>query len=246
MREPLYLFLDFDDTLSDFRALGAQYVAALARLLAHRYGGAEEAWAAAAREEIQAGIARYEERFIGHPLAGYTQWVQDERGRITETVFERVGVALPSDRYPGDLGKRLQFEALAACNAAFPGATDALRDLTRVGVRVQMASSQESDYLRGALAGAGLASFIGRMFGPDLVDCAKEGPEFYRRIFEASGIHPSQALVVDDQPMCLDWAEEAGARVVQACVCPVAPTPEYPVALRSLSDLPRLVQMGVA
>ncbi len=78
-------------------------------------------------------------------------------------------------------------------------------------------------------------------FGPDLVDIPKEGPEFYMAVFKACSIRPDEAIVVDDQAMCLDWAEEAGARVVQACVRDGALEPEFPMVIRSLCELPILV-----
>src|SRR5438309_602999 len=66
--------------------------------------------------------------------------------------------------------------------------------------------------------------------------------EFYDRIFESCEIHPSRAIVVDDQAMCLDWAEEAGTRVIQARIRPDAPEAEFPIVLTQLSDLPALIR----
>src|SRR5262249_10976942 len=139
------------------------------------------------------------------------------------------------------LAAKIQFDALTACNAAFPHAESALRELHEMGVRTQTASSQESEYLLAALIGAGIESYIETKFGPDLVDCAKESPEYYCRIFKTCEIRPSQAIVVDDQPECLDWAEEAGARVIQARLIPDAQEQQFPNAITDLSSLPAMV-----
>jgi FMN phosphatase YigB (HAD superfamily) len=242
MPDSTYLFLDFDDTLSDAAEHAAQYVRELAGLLASDCGGGAEQWAAAIAPAWQESVRRYEAKFTGNPLAGYNAWLEEERARMTEAIFAAVGAPLPAREPLGEFAKRVMFDALTGCNAAFPGAEDVLRELFEQGVRTQMASSQESDYLFAALIGAGVESYTESKFGPDLVDCAKEGPEFYRLIFEACGIRPSQAIVLDDLPVCLDWAEEAGAKVVQARIKPGGPEPEFPVVLTCLADLPELVK----
>jgi HAD superfamily hydrolase (TIGR01509 family) len=244
MSDDLYLFIDFDDTLSDAKTFGVQYVHALSERLASAYGGEVTAWTEALVPELGAGIARYEAQFLGNPLGGYTAWLEEERARTAESLFRSVGRTLPPEESPAELAKRIQFDALTAVHAVYPGAAEALKRLSEAGVRLMMASSQDSYFLRGALTGAGIVERFDTLYGPDLVDCAKEGTEFYRRLFEASGIRPSQAVVLDDQVMCLDWAEEAGARVVQACVRADAEEPEFPVVLTEFAQLPTLLRKG--
>src|SRR5262245_37647852 len=111
MPDPTYLFLDFDDTLSDFEALGAMYVRELAALLAGDFGGEEAAWAAAVQPELAASKARYVEKFAGDPLAGFNAWIGPERARVAEAVFARVGRPFPTDDPPDVLAARLQFDA---------------------------------------------------------------------------------------------------------------------------------------
>ena len=240
-----YVFLDFDNTLSDMNEVGEQYVRELATLLSSGYGKEADDWIVALRPELSASIGRYVDKFAGDPLAGYNAWIEEERARVATAIFGRMTVPMPAGESMAEIAKRIQFDALTSCYATLPGGEEALRELFGMGKRIHMASSQESDYLLAALIGAGLESFIETKFGPDLVDCAKEGPEFYQRIFAACEIRPSQAIVVDDQAMCLDWAQEAGARVVQAALLPDSPEPEFPIVLRSLADLPRLIRMGL-
>jgi hypothetical protein len=48
-------------------------------------------------------------------------------------------------------------------------------------------------------------------------DNALRGPQWQRwvaRIFADAGVAPAEALVVDDNPLALRWAAEAGARTV--------------------------------
>jgi phosphoglycolate phosphatase-like HAD superfamily hydrolase len=241
MPDETFLFLDFDNTLSDMDALGAQYVQAVAILLAHEFGGEAGAWATVTAPALRESKTRYEAAFVDNPLGGFAAWVEAERVQVAEAIFAGVGKALPKEETVSALAKRVQFDALKGCNAVFPGAEETLRVLRKAGLRVQMASSQESEYLRAALMGAGLEGYVEELFGPDLVDCAKEGPEFYQRLFAECGIRPAQAVVVDDQALCLDWAEEVGARVIQACLKPDSPEPEFPFVLTRFTDLPPLI-----
>jgi len=244
MPSETWVLLDFDNTLCDMSRHRGQYLRELAAALSGEFGGEADEWTVAIEPELEASLANYARRFTGDPLAGFNVWIDEERVRATEAVFAAMHTPLP-DEPVVDLAKRLQFDALTGCNAMVEGVDSALRELFDMGVRTQMASAQESEYLLAALIGAGIESFTESKFGPDLVDCAKEGPEFYRRIYGQLGIRPSQAIVVDDQAMCLDWAEETGARVVQAVLLPDRPEPEFPIVLRSFADLPRLIRMGL-
>ena len=218
MAQPPHLFFDFDDTVSDFRTFGPQYVQNLSALLTREMGGVPEEWAAAILPALAVTGERYLERFRNNLLAGYNEWLNAERSRIVRDVFERAGKDAPDADSARQLAALLQERGLRGCNALYPGADAVLRSFGERGFPVFMASSQESAYLKGALTGCGAYFTIREFFGPDLIDCAKEGPEFYRRVFEQSGIRPSEAIVIDDQMMCLEWAYELGAKVVQARV----------------------------
>ncbi|KAF9135905.1 hypothetical protein BGW39_010720 [Mortierella sp. 14UC] len=53
-----------------------------------------------------------------------------------------------------------------------------------------------------------------KLYGPDLIQCLKGSSDFYRRIFEDSGVDPREAVVVDDKEYILAWAKVHGARTV--------------------------------
>ena len=107
MGDALYLFIDFDDTLSDFGLLGEQFVSELARRLARDFGADSTTWAAALKPELEASIARYADRFTGDPLAGFRAWIAEERPRVVAAVFERAETAVPTKEPLATLGERL-------------------------------------------------------------------------------------------------------------------------------------------
>jgi beta-phosphoglucomutase-like phosphatase (HAD superfamily) len=209
-----FVFLDFDDTVSDPFQFHTQYVREIGRLLGAQYGGEPDQWAKAAIDMLEVLDCEYRDRFEGYPLNGYRAWLETVRERSARKMFERMDIPMPpeADR----VAREMQFNALLQCNAAFPGALEALSGLFDAGCRIQIASGQESEYLMAALMGAGLESYTESKFGPDLVDCAKEGPEFYHRIFAAAGADPANSVVVDDAPAAIGWALQAGAAVIQS------------------------------
>ncbi len=237
-----YIFIDFDNTLSDQYQFNVQYVREVGALLAPKYGGESETWAKAATDMMETLEQEYIARFLNNPLAGYCEWLAGMRERACALLFGAMGLPVPPNAK--QLAIETQFNALTACDAAFPGAYEALMTLFEDGYRTQMASGQESEWLLAALMGAGIESFTESKFGPDLVDCAKEGPEFYARLFAQVGVPAGETLVIDNDPLALDWAMEVGAKVIQAKVSPEEhreALPGIPV-VTDLRDLPRLVK----
>src|SRR5689334_23338165 len=212
MPDECFVFLDFDDTLSDPFKFHTQYVREIGAILAPQFGGDPDRWAKAAIDMLEELEKEYQARFEGNPLNGYCGWLETVRERSARQMFERLGLPVPADATR--IARETQFNALLQCNAAFPGAAEAMAGLFESGCRIQIASGQESEYLMAALMGAGLESYTESKFGPDLVDCAKEGPEYYQRIFDATGVNPAEAVVVDDSPPAIGWAMSTGARVI--------------------------------
>jgi FMN phosphatase YigB (HAD superfamily) len=82
------------------------------------------------------------------------------------------------------------------------------------GYALHTASGETSVELDGYLRGMGVRECFGGLYGTDIVDIPKAGPEYYRRVFEHAGVEPANALVFDDRPEACAWAEATGARTV--------------------------------
>lgn len=214
MRRPRAVFLDFDDTLNDQFELNRQYVRAIGSILACQYGGQAHRWAECAAQMLVRLEDDYIVRFKRHPLRGYRSWLAEARVQAAELLFACMESRPPAEAASVSLAT--QAAALHRCSATFPGAKCALAELRQREYSVHIASGQESEYISAALEGAGMEHLAGLRFGPDLVDCAKEGPEYYARIFAEAGVRPEDAVVLDDDPAALAWALATGATVVQA------------------------------
>lgn len=233
------VFLDFDDTLSDEARFSIQFVKALGRTLGEKYGCAsEEAWRDGVVTMLLHIVQDYAEHFRGRPQNGYCAWLDRMRPMATEVLFERMNLPRPPASHEESI--EIQARALQQCNALFGGAEHALHMLRCAGHRVLMASGHESRYLQAALQGAAVHTYPEQFFGPDLVDCAKEGPEYFACIFAAANVSPQEAIVVDDLPEAIGWALETGASAIQSCLSPVRRYPPVPGVSNVLTDLYRL------
>ena len=236
------VLLDFDDTLSDPIPLFLQFARELGAGLSGRFGKEPVAWEKAAADMLAAIEDDYCERFVGNPTNGYLEWLNSLRHRSVLLVCEAMDLPSPPDAE--QLAVDLQFDALSRCHAGFPGVETVLASLYRAAYPLHMASGQESEYLRGGLTGLGVLSFFGRLFGPDLIDCAKEGPEYYRKVFAALDVRADEVIVVDDYPPAIGWALTSGAHVIQAQLSPVARAPIQPgvaAVMTDFHDLPVLI-----
>jgi HAD superfamily hydrolase (TIGR01509 family) len=126
-------------------------------------------------------------------------------------------------------------------HASFPGAIDAIRQLSARRYRLFTASGEHSEELDGYLRAMDVRGLFGRLFGPDLVETPKEGPSYYRRIFTDAGVAPEDVLVVDDSPDAVRWAADAGATAVLV-TGRANEAPEAAAVIDSLAELPGTVR----
>jgi FMN phosphatase YigB (HAD superfamily) len=69
-----------------------------------------------------------------------------------------------------------------------------------------LVSQDAAAYLRGM----GVRDLFEETYGTDIIDRWKTNAGFYRKVLEHSGLPPEDAVTVDDQERCLDWATRAG------------------------------------
>jgi HAD superfamily hydrolase (TIGR01509 family) len=142
-----------------------------------------------------------------------------------------------------ELARRASASIVRRVHSAFPGAVEAIRTLHARGFTLHTASGESSRELAGYLEAMGARDCFGRLFGPDLIDTHKAGPEFYTCLLADAGVAPEAALVVDDNPVVLSWAAQIGARTV--LVGAVATDGfENTFRIGSLAELPELLRSG--
>ncbi len=142
------------------------------------------------------------ETFIGNSMA-----------RCEEIVTERLGFAPPDDlveRYHA-----LTREALAREVQPVDGIIKLLDDLDVAHIPYCVASNGEHEKMRTSLGATGLlARFEGRRFSADDVTRPKPAPDLFLHTAEAMGVRASDCVVVEDSPLGVRSARDAGMTVI--------------------------------
>ncbi len=220
----MIILLDFDDTLSEYTVFYKQYTQVLGGILRKSFGGEQEVWAHSAQLMLVAIEADYMSRFLHNPLAGYCAWLKHSRHLAAQILFEGAEMEAPANAV--QYLKRAHAKALSQCSALFAGMEVAIHRLADAGIALYTASGNESRHLHAALQNTSLLNCFQRLYGPDLIDCAKEGPEYYTLICKDLHISPNMALVVDNAPEALGWAAEAGLNTLHIHLLNHLPLPD--------------------
>lgn len=236
----LTIFLDDGGVMNDNEQRGMQWRRMVGEYFIPLFGGTSEAWSEANyRVSTQMFEAdRWSLRlkaaanFASFDRAYQLDWLQG--------MCKIVGVASPPEEECIELGRRASAAIIPRVRAAFPGVVEAIRALHSQGYTLHTASGEPSTDLAGYLDGMGVRHCFGTLYGPDLIDTFKAGPEYYERIFAEVGIAPSDALVVDDSPRVVRWAAQLGAHTV--LVHKNAPATGTTLQVGSLAELPAIIQ----
>ena len=221
---------------------GHQWQRLVAEYLAPRLGGEHGAWGPANMTVANQQFARFEAGTLFPPNGGYVDIWDGEERRWLREMCELVGVdASAGDEECLALARDTAAYVTRRVRSSFPGVAEALRSLHSEGYVLHTASGEGSQELDGYLTGMGVRDLFDRLYGPDIVDTFKGSRAYYDRIFSDSGVSPSEALVVDDSPKPVRWAQEAGATAVLVSRESAGGNEASPV-IKSLSDLPDFLE----
>ena len=186
-----------------------------------------------ARAAFAVEIAYYREH---HDEASTQERLGDLRRRCTEVLR----TALP-DRARGLPADELQAALLAALRfKPFPEVPQALRALRSAGVRTVVVSNWDVS-LHEQLAATGLAPLVDAAVSSAEVGAAKPEPAIFSRALELAGVDARQALMVGDN-LGVDVAGAERAGIAAVLVDRSGAAALRAGAIRSLAELPRLVQ----
>lgn len=208
-----HVFLDDGGVLNDNELRGPQWRRLVGEFFVPRLGGTPEAWSDANRTGFTTAIENMHSRLAGWrgPDFDYARVVSACDLEWLESMASTVGVEMPNSK-----PDRLALSEESGCyirsrvHAAYPGVPEAVRALAS-RFNLYTASGGTRRELTDMLPGMGLEGVFLELYGPDLVNTPKAGPEFYERVFTNANVDPNEALVVDDKASALAWAREAGA-----------------------------------
>ncbi len=240
------VFLDDGGVMNDNRLRGEQWQRLVAEFFVPRLGGASEAWAKANGVVMDAMLepAAWRERL--QSARDYHHFDRRYQLDWLKGMCALVGVAAPPDDECYELACQAAASVTCRVHSAFPGVVEAIRALHQQGYLLYTASGEPSTDLAGYLHAMDVRDCFQRLYGPDLINTFKAGPDYYKRLFADAGVEPAQALVIDDSPQAAGWATQAGARAVlvgQASaghdgIIQIASLAELPVMIQDIGDGP--------
>ncbi len=239
---PLNIFLDDGGVITAKQRRAAEFGRLVGDCFVPLLGGTQEAWTRAHRAVVdrladpQSLSACASADFVGFYRAYQLRWVAG--------MCELLGLPTPPEEECLDLAYRALGWITRRIQAALPGAVEAIHLLHRQGYALHTASGSCSLELAGYFEGMGVRRCFGRLYGADLINTFKEGPQYYARLFADAGVQPAEALVVDDSAEATRWAARLGARTVLVSASPHPETGTTP-RLESLAELPAFLRQWV-
>ena len=208
---------------------------------------------------ISALIFDFDGVVIDTETPDYTTWQRTYRSygvELDRSLWQRVigGKALDFDVYKHmeelsgvqidweDVGQRRRelFLELVEASPLLPRIADYITDSRRLGLKLGVASSSSSDWVKGHLARRNLLKYFDSIKCGDDVSQVKPDPELYLAVVGALETSPANALAIEDSLNGVTAAKRAGLRCVAV---PNSMTSDLPlddadIRLASLTDMP--------
>jgi len=124
---------------------------------------------------------------------------------------ERLGRSLPKDVLDRRIGRRTE---MILAQQVLPGVLRRIEEAKAMGLKLGVASSSTTEWVRGHLARLGILESFECMRCRDDVANAKPEPDLYLAVLECLGVRASEAIAIEDSPNGVLAAKRAGMRCV--------------------------------
>jgi len=146
----------------------------------------------------------------------FERWVQIVGSTTTgfhpqHHLEERLGRPLPKEVLDRRVGRRTE---MILAQKLLPGVAERLEEARAAGMKLGVASSSTSDWVRGHLMRLGILERFDCMRCRDDVAHAKPDPDLYVAVLECLGVSASDAIAIEDSPNGVTAAKRAGMRCV--------------------------------
>jgi beta-phosphoglucomutase-like phosphatase (HAD superfamily) len=124
---------------------------------------------------------------------------------------ERLGRPLPKDVLERRIGRRTE---LILARQLLPGVVERIAEAKALGLKLGVASSSTTDWVKGHLARLGILERFDCVTCRDDVANVKPEPDLYVAALECLGVAASDAIAIEDSPNGVMAAKVAGMRCV--------------------------------
>jgi HAD superfamily hydrolase (TIGR01509 family) len=146
----------------------------------------------------------------------FERWVQIVGSSTTgfhpqHHLEERLGRPLPNEVLDRRIGRRTE---LVLAKKLLPGVVERIDEAHALGLKVGVASSSSTEWVRGHLARLGILERFDCMRCRDDVASVKPEPDLYLSVLDCLGVPASGAIAIEDSPNGVVAAKRAGMRCV--------------------------------
>jgi HAD superfamily hydrolase (TIGR01509 family) len=211
------LFVDKGGVLIDnAEDLGPQWRRLIGEFLSRRLGGSAPSWGEANVPAFGKQLERWHAEMAKRGPADIRGFFAKDARLWFLDMCDAAGFARPADHEAERIAAETVTYVKTHLDIRPPQkGLAALRALKRRGLVLHMASGDSHDDLVEFLERIDARDLFDRVYGSDLVNTWKFGPEYYRAILSDSGVAADRAAVVDDSPKAIAWARECGLRAFQ-------------------------------
>jgi HAD superfamily hydrolase (TIGR01509 family) len=124
---------------------------------------------------------------------------------------ERLGRSLPKDVLDHRIGRRTE---MILSQEVLPGVVRLIQEARAISLKLGVASSSTSQWVKGHLARLGILESFDCMRCRDDVVNAKPEPDLYLAVLECLGVRATEAIAIEDSPNGVLAAKRAGLRCV--------------------------------
>jgi FMN phosphatase YigB (HAD superfamily) len=235
------LFFDDGGVMSDNSRKGKQWRNFIVKFFVPRYGGNPTIWREANRQVVRIWMEKWKQMIDKGTNLDYEKYQDYEDKSWINHIFDALGVDKPPKHEYSLIRREFEEWIAPQIRADIEGIITVIKRL-KTSYNLYTASGHSSWVLKGILTGMGVIDYFTNFYGPDIVGVMKGGLEFYRRIFTHAQVHPSYAVVIDDNPKLLRYADQLGAYTIQSCVLNKGSVPYNNHFYNHPAELPELLQ----
>jgi HAD superfamily hydrolase (TIGR01509 family) len=124
---------------------------------------------------------------------------------------ELIGRPLPQEVLNRRIGRRTKY---VQAKELLPGVLEHIEEARTVGLKLGVASSSTTDWVKGHLARLGILDRFHCLRCRDDVANVKPAPDLYLAVLECLGVTAAEAFAIEDSPNGITAAKQAGLRCV--------------------------------
>jgi HAD superfamily hydrolase (TIGR01509 family) len=124
---------------------------------------------------------------------------------------ELIGRPLPQEVLDRRVGRRTEY---VQAKELLPGVLQHIEEARTLGLKLGVASSSTTDWVKGHLARLGILDRFHCLRCRDDVANAKPAPDLYLAVLECLGVTAAEAFAIEDSPHGITAAKQAGLRCV--------------------------------